>query len=640
MQSFRVVIGMYNHLPYSASNALYEQEYQGAWRPFLSGLYKFPSIKSIIHFSGTIFSWLEENHPEYMYLLTEMVRKGQIELLGGGFYNPIAPLVSTQDMTGQVEALSAFIRKTFGKRPSGAWLYEYAWTSSLPAILQNSKILYSFLPAQYYMELHVKNSPYFLFSSEDHRKTVSLFPVFESQTPEGIFEPYEKTLLRLQQAYPQRTTYLIMADGHEIAASWEDSGLESPDVLFERTFAWFQKNCLEYDIVTAAQLNKTIKSTRTLYFSQCYSERYRTYCQDTISQVSTAKPEYIQISKQSVLDHPLVFALYQKLNFVSAMTGLFRGDKSRKKASLDDIWRAQSGDLYWIGPSGGILLPEVRLAAYASLVEAEKTIRQNRFHHYLSFDDLNFDGIGEALFQSSTYTCYLRSDTASVSELDSLKTGINYACGWDTVRSSTGCFRDSIDEEGSFEKELFPESESWNLIENAKETLIVAFSHDFAGKIRNQSISLACRKSYRFEHDFFSIDYELINKSSNALSFRFCTESDILASAFLEEQEIRVFRHRENQLLDAHAAFSADSIDSLELSESRGAEKLLIRADLPFSLSGHPNVMQRQSREQSGCAKDRNESPMFEGFSMKLGWDFELPPEGTAFFSLSVHLEY
>ena len=88
-----------------------------------------------------------------MYLLTEMVRKGQIELLGGGFYNPLAPLISTQDMTGQVEALSAFIRKTFGKRPSGAWLYEYAWTPSLPAVLQNSKIQYNFLPAQSYMEL-------------------------------------------------------------------------------------------------------------------------------------------------------------------------------------------------------------------------------------------------------------------------------------------------------------------------------------------------------------------------------------------------------------------------------------------------------------------------------------------------------
>jgi len=212
--------------------------------------------------------------------------------------------------------------------------------------------------------------------------------------------------------------------------------------------------------------------------------------------------EYIQISKLSVLDHPLVFALYQKLNFVSAMTGLFRGDKSRKKASIDEIWRAQSGDLYWAGPSGGILLPEARLAVYASLIEAEKTIRQNRFHHYLSFDDINFDGMKEALFQSPVYTCYLQSDTASVSELDSLKTGINYACGWNMARRSTGCFRDSINEEGNFEEELFPESATWNMIENAKETLTVAFSHDFSGKFPGQSISLSCRKSYRFDHGF------------------------------------------------------------------------------------------------------------------------------------------
>jgi hypothetical protein len=631
---------MYNNLPYNASNALYEQEYQGAWRPFLSGLYKFLSIKSIIHFSGAIFSWLEENHPEYMYLLTEMVRRGQIELLGGGFYNPIAPLISTQDMTGQIEALSAFIRKTFGKRPSGAWLYEYAWTPSLPAVLQNSKIQYAFLPAQYYIECHSKNISCLPLASEDHRKIISLFPVFESRARDGIFEPYEMTLLNLQQIYPQCNTYVIMADGNEVAHSWEKSGLESPDVLFERTFAWFQKNCLEYDTVTAAQLNKTVKPTKTVYFSQCYSERYRSYCQNTLVQMSVADPDCIQISKQSVLNHPLVFALYQKLNFVSTMTGLFRGDKSRKKASLDDIWRAQSGDLYWTGPSGGILLPESRLAAYASLVEAEKTIRQSRFHHYLSFDDLNFDGIREALFQSSLYTCYLRSDTASVSEFDSLKTGINYACGWNAARCSTGCFRDSIKEEGSFDDDLFGESQSWNLIENMKESTRVAFNHDFAGKTHNRSISLTCRKSYRFENDFFSIDYELINKSSHTLPFRFCTASDIIASAIPEEHGIKVFKQRQSQSLDVFKTFSIDSIDGLELSESHGTEKLLIRADMPFSLFECPNLLRETTKNRPDSDKSLDESAIFEGFSIKLGWDFALPPEGTAFFSLSVHLEH
>ncbi len=360
MQSFKVVLGMHSDLPFNASAALYEQIYQGAWRPFLSGLYKFPSIKSVIHFSGDIFIWLEENHPEYMYLLTEMVRKGQVELLGGGFYNPMAGLISTQDMTGQVEALSAFIRKTIGKRPLGAWLYEYSWTSSLPAVLQNSKIQYTLLPAHYLMESHPENSICAPIISEDHRKMVTVFPAFGSSSDDHIFQPFEKTLLKLQDIYKNCSTFILMADGNDISLSWQDSGCESPDLLFEQTFAWFQKNCLEYDTSTIAQLYKSSKASRTVYFAQCCSERFKRYCEEKNTREFIHGFEYYQYVKQAVLDHPLVHALYQKLNFVSAMTGLFKGDKSRKKASLDDIWRAQCGNLYWESPEGGILIPEAR----------------------------------------------------------------------------------------------------------------------------------------------------------------------------------------------------------------------------------------------------------------------------------------
>jgi len=50
-------------------------------------------------------------------------------------------------------------------------------------------------------------------------------------------------------------------------------------------------------------------------------------------------------------------------------------------------------------------------------------------------------------------------------------------------------------------------------------------------------------------------------------------------------------------------------------------------------------MMQRQPNTQAGCADVVNEPLMFEGFSLKLGWDIEIPSEGMAFFSLSVHLE-
>jgi len=65
------------------------------------------------------------------------------------------------------------------------------------------------------------------------------------------------------------------------------------------------------------------------------------------------------------------------------------------------------------------------------------------------FDDLNFDGRKEAIYQSSVYACYIELNTASVSELDSLIANVNYACGWDTAVGTTGCFRDYIGEQGN-----------------------------------------------------------------------------------------------------------------------------------------------------------------------------------------------
>lgn len=644
MQGYRVVIGMHNDLPYSASDALYEQSYQGAWRPFLSGLYKFASIKSVVHFSGTIFAWLEENHPEYMYLLTEMVRRGQVELLGGGFYNPLAALVSSQDMTGQVEALSAFIRKTIGKRPLGAWLYEYSWTSSLPAVLQNSKIQYTFLPAHCLLESHPSHSACAPVVSEDHRKMITVFPAFDSMADHLTFQPFEKTLGELQALYTSCNTFIIMADGSDIASTWQESGCESPDVLFEKTFAWFQKNCLEYDTMTVAQLYRSTKPSRTTYFSQCCSERFKKYYENNVSRDFIPSLEYYQYVKQTVLDHPLTNALYQKLNFVSAMTGLFRGDKSRKKASLDDIWRAQCGSLYWEGPHGGILLPGSRMAAYSALIDAEKTMRQNRFHHVLSFDDLNFDGIKEAIFQSSLYTSYIQSKTASVSELDSIKTSKNYACGWNEPQRSTGCFKDYICEQGRRDAaEGIQVFDHWNLIENIRDTNSIAFGHDFNGKLSDKSILLYSRKAYKFESDVFSIEYEIENKSQAEAVFSFCTSMELIAATHIERNKMAILHHRDSESIDPRVAFFNPSADGIEISDTNSSEKLAIRSDMPFSVAVNPNFINatQPAQPQPSLNGDNIAAlPLFEGFSVRIGWDLALPPEGTTFFSLSVRIEH
>ena len=52
-------------------------------------------------------------------LINDMVKRKQLELLGGGFYDPILPVIPNSDRSGQIEALTTYLRKHFGKRPRG-----------------------------------------------------------------------------------------------------------------------------------------------------------------------------------------------------------------------------------------------------------------------------------------------------------------------------------------------------------------------------------------------------------------------------------------------------------------------------------------------------------------------------------------
>jgi hypothetical protein len=416
--------------------------------------------------------------------------------------------------------------------------------------------------------------------------------------------------------------------------------VESPDVLFEKTFAWFQKNCLEYDTLTANQLQKMMKSTRTLYLSQCYSDRFKEYCNERVAQINSANINYYERAKQAVVSHPLTHALYQKLNLVSAKTSLFRGDKARKKTSLDEIWRSQCGSLFWSGPEGGILLSESRLAAYAALIEAEKTIRPSPLHEALSFDDINFDGIKEAIFQSSAYACYIHTQTASISEFDSWSTHKNSACGRNENQFSAGCFKEFICEEGELTATGHALSEGWNLVETGKDLKSLSFGREFNRKVQDVQTSLFCRKTFRFENDFFSIEYELTNKSRNTQTFCFCTFSDIIAASSVTQHVVRTLRRRTFESLDPVSEISADSIDGVEISDSNETEKIAIRSDRPFLFRSRPDFVEKSVSVSPQLTQMNKEMRLFEGLSIRLGWDISLPPEGMEIFSISVHLEY
>ena len=140
-----LVIGTHNHLPLGFTQAAAEQSYQEAFKPLLAILYRYPAFPVTLHYSGILMEWLEEFHPEFLTLLGEMVRRGQVEVLGGGYYDPILPMIPMSDKLGQLEKMTTWLRVHFETRPRGCWIAEKVWEPSLASVLRASGIDYTFV---------------------------------------------------------------------------------------------------------------------------------------------------------------------------------------------------------------------------------------------------------------------------------------------------------------------------------------------------------------------------------------------------------------------------------------------------------------------------------------------------------------
>jgi len=63
-----------------------------------------------------------------------------VELLGGGFYEPILALLPDWDKVGQIQALAHFLKSHWGVTPRGMWLAERIWEPQLPRVLREAGV--------------------------------------------------------------------------------------------------------------------------------------------------------------------------------------------------------------------------------------------------------------------------------------------------------------------------------------------------------------------------------------------------------------------------------------------------------------------------------------------------------------------
>lgn len=642
MHNSRVILGTYNHMPEGATEASFEVRYQSCWRPFLSVLYRFPEVSALLHYSGSVLAWLELRHPEFLMLLDDMLQRKQVELLGGGYFSPLLSLLPPSDRLGQIELLTTAIRRMFGKRPMGGWLHEYNWEPGFASLLQSCGFAYAFLP-----ESHFRRTGSDLLRTgrpvitEDQGKTINIFPV--SDMDEIGYGPhtFETAFELLRAARPEASLHTIMADGALTDLMWKKAGYESPDIMYETSFAWFKKYQLEIETTTPAKYMKTQRRSEVGFFPSGASKQLMRAARGG---PPDSDAPFFGSPRSLVIRSSNVRMLYSKMQYVHLLVGQLRGDKSRKKSAQEELWKGQCGAAYWDAPCDRGLSLRARAAAYASLLEAEKTTRQRgAFAAGLIQTDVDFDGERELLYQGTDLNCYVQLKGASAFELDSFRTRHNYIDCQDLAGSphraafldrvyAHGSFSDLAADFGGMSYQLRESDKPAHMAVFARECHIAALPPPGSEQGPDRSCTITLRKVYLFGKDSVHVEFELRNLESTPIAFRFATVLNLSAST-QADFGFGVLRQRDRIAGLAAGRGVHDQVDGFYLEPAHARESLVVRASAPISLEHDHRFAEEASATDSG-----GQAGWYLGSAFVCGWDVVLPPDGAERRSLTLEL--
>ena len=179
-------------------------------------------MKCSAHFSGCLLDWIFEHHPEFIDHSERLVDRGQVEMVGGGYYEPIVALLPERDQRAQLDLMNRTLEKTFGRRPVSLWLTERVWEPQLPAVLAPAGIRAVFVDdSHFFASGKMPDEVHGHFTTDHLDQEVEVFPISEKLRYLIPFAPVEEVFAHLQEradAHPG--VLLTMVDDGEKFGTW------------------------------------------------------------------------------------------------------------------------------------------------------------------------------------------------------------------------------------------------------------------------------------------------------------------------------------------------------------------------------------------------------------------------------------
>jgi 4-alpha-glucanotransferase len=186
---------LHNHQPVGNFGWVFEEVFAKAYEPMVAALERHPGIHLGLHYSGPLLEWLRAERPELIGRLRALGDAGQVEVLGGGLYEPVLASLPERDRVGQLERMATTVESVFGRRPVGAWLAERVWEPDVPTSLVEAGYGYTILDDAHFRAAAIaEDAMWGPHSTEDQGRLLTVFGTEQGLRSRIPFQPVPEVI--------------------------------------------------------------------------------------------------------------------------------------------------------------------------------------------------------------------------------------------------------------------------------------------------------------------------------------------------------------------------------------------------------------------------------------------------------------
>lgn len=388
----------HNHQPIGQLPWAFEDAWRDSYSPFLDVLEAHPKVRVALHYTGPLLDWLQEHKPETIARVRNLVEREQVEILAGGFYEPILAIWPESDRLAQIARLRDRVELLFGRAPRGLWLAERVWEPDLARSIRASGIDYTFVDGTVFQAAGVDEASSFRSyavtttpvtkmpgaaatgvaheyscGGDAEGDALAVFPINLPLRYRIPWKPVADSIGYFREvAQHDPNALVVFADDGEKFGGWPGTfdwvftqgWLDSFFTALEENAAWLQT------VTPADALNRQTTLPKIQLPSGSYAEMqswaggdWRNFLA-RYQESGDIRDEIMRARAQLE-----AAAAMQEANAASAVSAM------QIERAREHILRAQSNDAFWHGVFGGLYLRHLRQALYAEATAAQALLQ-------------------------------------------------------------------------------------------------------------------------------------------------------------------------------------------------------------------------------------------------------------------------